>query len=69
MAKREDMYQKAKKNVTMFLAGERDNPKICIIPYMAERLEKEFNIILEKRETVNEARRIFMYEIVEYLED
>lgn len=47
-----------------YLSGERNNPMICTNHKIAKKLQKKYNIKLEKRETVNEDFGLYMFEIV-----
>lgn len=63
MAKKRDVYETNCKLITAFLNGKRENPKICSTEQLAEKLEKEFRIALERAELVNEEKGLYMFVI------
>ena len=63
MSKKKDFFQKHAKTVEAYLSGERENPMICTTDNIARQLENRYNFIMEKKETVNAAVGLYMFEI------
>ena len=61
---KKDYYAIHSRAVEDYLSGVRSNPMICTNRTIAKKLQKAYNVKLEKREKVNEQYGLFMYEIV-----
>ena len=60
-----DYYLIHSSAVKEYLLGQRYNPMICTNYTIAKKLQKEYNVKLEKRETVNIKFGLYMFEIIE----
>ncbi len=59
----EKFFSKHSRLVEEYLAGERENPKICTNRSIARRLEKTYNIEMVEVEPVNRSVGLYMFEI------
>lgn len=61
---KKDYYAIHSRAVNDYLLGVRSNPLICTNRTIAKKLQREYNVKLEKREKVNEQYGLYMFEIV-----